>query len=253
MLKKLISSLCFSMIFIPNLIGCSCVIMINELTYQEYFQYDFIANTKVIEEGKLYLKHDIQKKYGIYWAKVKVLEWYKGKTDLDTIWSDGGSCGRELKLGEEYIYYGSNELDRNYTGRCDRSKSRNDSMYGSYDQELAFLEIMIRPNWEIFPVKFSTGQIIGKGKFKDGKFHGYWEFFYPDGELRMKGQYENGLKVREWWERAYESYKSANDYSVRYTRTGHYENGQRIGRWLILTKSMGYIDEHSSYWDYKIK
>ena len=40
--------------------------------------------------------------------------------------------------------------------------------------------------------------IFSKGKMKDGKPDGYWEWYRKDGTLKRSGHFENGNPVGEW-------------------------------------------------------
>lgn len=40
--------------------------------------------------------------------------------------------------------------------------------------------------------------IWSKGKIKDGKPNGYWEWYRPDGTLKRSGTFKNGEKVDKW-------------------------------------------------------
>jgi antitoxin component YwqK of YwqJK toxin-antitoxin module len=37
-----------------------------------------------------------------------------------------------------------------------------------------------------------NGRLSSKGNYVDGKFNGYWEFYYSSGKLRYKGSYVDG-------------------------------------------------------------
>jgi antitoxin component YwqK of YwqJK toxin-antitoxin module len=40
--------------------------------------------------------------------------------------------------------------------------------------------------------------IWSKGKIKDGKPEGYWEWYRPDGTKKRSGHFEAGVPVGEW-------------------------------------------------------
>jgi antitoxin component YwqK of YwqJK toxin-antitoxin module len=53
--------------------------------------------------------------------------------------------------------------------------------------------------WEYY---YSNGQLWYKGNFVNGKQHGYWESYYSSGQLYYKGNYVNG-KEHGYWESYY--------------------------------------------------
>jgi antitoxin component YwqK of YwqJK toxin-antitoxin module len=42
------------------------------------------------------------------------------------------------------------------------------------------------------------GTLWGKGTMKDGKMHGYWEWFRKDGTKMRSGHFDNDKQVLEW-------------------------------------------------------
>ena len=40
--------------------------------------------------------------------------------------------------------------------------------------------------------------IWSKGKIKDGKPHGYWEWYRPDGTRKRSGTFKHGEPIGEW-------------------------------------------------------
>lgn len=44
----------------------------------------------------------------------------------------------------------------------------------------------------------ANGVIWSKGKVKDDKPDGYWEWYRNDGKLKRSGYWENGQPVGEW-------------------------------------------------------
>lgn len=55
-----------------------------------------------------------------------------------------------------------------------------------------------------------------------GKRHGYWEKYYPNGNLNYKGYYINDKRHGLW-----ESYYQNGKLSWK----GHFDNDERIGYW----------------------
>jgi antitoxin component YwqK of YwqJK toxin-antitoxin module len=46
--------------------------------------------------------------------------------------------------------------------------------------------------WEYY---WSNGQLYSKGNYINGEKHGYWEDYYDNGKLKRKGYYDMGNKV----------------------------------------------------------
>ncbi len=51
-----------------------------------------------------------------------------------------------------------------------------------------------------YTIKYhANGKTIwSKGKMKDGKPNGYWEWYRPDGTLKRSGNFKEGNTVGEW-------------------------------------------------------
>lgn len=45
---------------------------------------------------------------------------------------------------------------------------------------------------------YANGNPRYKGKFKDSKMHGYWEFFRKDGTLMRSGSFDSGKQIGIW-------------------------------------------------------
>jgi antitoxin component YwqK of YwqJK toxin-antitoxin module len=52
--------------------------------------------------------------------------------------------------------------------------------------------------------RFSDGSVKANGFELDGKLHGHWEWFRPDGSLMRSGEFDLGHQVGMWrtWDRA---------------------------------------------------
>lgn len=52
--------------------------------------------------------------------------------------------------------------------------------------------------------RFSDGSVKANGYELDGKLHGHWEWFRPDGSLMRSGEFDLGHQVGMWrtWDRA---------------------------------------------------
>jgi antitoxin component YwqK of YwqJK toxin-antitoxin module len=49
--------------------------------------------------------------------------------------------------------------------------------------------------WEYY---YDNGQLWCKGNYINGKEHGYWEVYYSNGQLSYKGNFVNGIKHGYW-------------------------------------------------------
>lgn len=51
-----------------------------------------------------------------------------------------------------------------------------------------------------YTIKYhANGKTIwSKGKMKNGKPEGYWEWYRPDGTLKRSGYFKNGETIGEW-------------------------------------------------------
>jgi len=45
---------------------------------------------------------------------------------------------------------------------------------------------------------YQNGNPRHKGKFKDSKMHGFWEFFRKDGTLMRSGSFDSGKQIGTW-------------------------------------------------------
>ena len=45
---------------------------------------------------------------------------------------------------------------------------------------------------------YQNGNPRYKGKFKESKMHGYWEFFRKDGTLMRSGSFDSGKQIGTW-------------------------------------------------------
>ena len=44
----------------------------------------------------------------------------------------------------------------------------------------------------------NNGGMISSHQFNNGKFHGKWRFYYPNGQLQTVGKFDNGLRIGKW-------------------------------------------------------
>lgn len=51
-----------------------------------------------------------------------------------------------------------------------------------------------------FTIKYhANGKTVwSKGKIKDGKADGYWEWYRPDGTLKRSGTFQDGEPIGKW-------------------------------------------------------
>ena len=65
--------------------------------------------------------------------------------------------------------------------------------------------------WEHY---YPNGNINYKGNFFNGIAYGYWECYWDNGDIHYKGKYNNGLKDGYWEE--YYTYKDVLTYKEFY-------------------------------------
>ena len=85
--------------------------------------------------------------------------------------------------------------------------------------------------WNFF--HSNTGQLSGKGIYKNGNFDGIWMFYWDNGQLRDKGNYKDGNREGSWigyWENS----------KLRYE--GDYKKGTKDGLWHWYNKD-GTVDK----------
>ena len=103
---------------------------------------------------------------------------------------------------------------------------------------ILLLSLLSSPSWSVtfddlvyrnglIYKKFSdvpfTGKITGKeqGSFKDGMRNGEWVTYWDNGQLEMKGNFENGKREGFW------SYFN-QDKTINHIFTGTYKNDARV-------------------------
>ena len=74
---------------------------------------------------------------------------------------------------------------------------------------------------------YSNGQLNTKGKYKDGKEDGLWEYYLKDGQLNSKGKYKDG-KEDGLWEEYYTN--------GQLNKKGKYKDGKEDGLWEYYLK-----------------
>lgn len=68
--------------------------------------------------------------------------------------------------------------------------------------------------------------LLAKGRYVNGKKHGQWIWFFPDGDTLAKGKYVNGLKSGTWTEYV----KNGNTWHI-----GSFVGGRKEGLWKTLS------------------
>ena len=66
-----------------------------------------------------------------------------------------------------------------------------------------------------------------KNQYKDGKEHGYWEYYYANGNIMFKGYYKNG-KDHGFWE----TYTSCGKPCFK----GNYLKQGNVQKWVFNTQ-----------------
>lgn len=81
--------------------------------------------------------------------------------------------------------------------------------------------------WETY---YSNGNLNMKGHYKNGKKEGYSEFFWKNGNYQKMGEFKMGKKCGQW---------SYFDNSGNLSSVGNYQNGNKEGKWNVF------------YWQFK--
>ena len=80
----------------------------------------------------------------------------------------------------------------------------------------------------------NNGGMISSHEFSDGKFHGKWKFYYPNGQLETVGKFDNGLRVGVW------DYFHENG---KKSQVARYINGKKNGVWEVYDENGNLIVE----------
>src|SRR4051812_29880663 len=98
---------------------------------------------------------------------------------------------------------------------------------------------------------FADGTRSGEGRFKHGKRHGKWAFYYKGGGLKAVGKYANGELdgYWEWWREngkplqagAFDCGKQVGPWKRYYENgqlwdKGEYVDGKKVGEWKVYEK-----------------
>lgn len=101
--------------------------------------------------------------------------------------------------------------------------------------------------WEEY---YYSGELRGKGKYKDNVKTGEWKYFYPNGKLEQKGKYINGKPDGPWiW-----YYENGNvlleENYIKGKREGEFKEYTQEGK--ILTTGMYLDDNKEGLWLYEL-
>jgi len=81
---------------------------------------------------------------------------------------------------------------------------------------------------------YRHGKIEFEGEYEDGKRHGHWVYFYPDGKLWSEGYFKRGVSDgprSTWYENGIKRYE------------GFYRNGLIAGKWRYYDQKGGMVKE----------
>ena len=83
-----------------------------------------------------------------------------------------------------------------------------------------------------------TGKVTGKqqGKFKYGKHHGPWTYYWGNGQLLSNGTYKNGKEDGPW---------VMYHYNGELTSKGTYKDGKKTGSWVGYNKEGTVVEEET--------
>ena len=74
----------------------------------------------------------------------------------------------------------------------------------------------------------NNGKMISSHEYIEGKFHGTWKFYFPNGQLETKGKFNNGVRIGKW-----------NYYHENGLKSGisKYLNGKKHGVWKVYDEN----------------
>jgi MORN repeat protein len=88
---------------------------------------------------------------------------------------------------------------------------------------------------------FADGGLSGEGRFKDGRRHGQWTFYYKGGGLKAVGKYVGG-ELDGFWEWRRENGK--------HLQAGAFDRGRQVGPWKRYYEN-GQLWDEGTYADGK--
>lgn len=68
----------------------------------------------------------------------------------------------------------------------------------------------------------NSNQLKSVGHYQNGKYHGFWKFYYPNGTLRQEGHFEAGIRHGFW------KFYGQNG---KLLQEGHFVHGEKHGYW----------------------
>ena len=107
----------------------------------------------------------------------------------------------------------------------------------------------LRKKQSVWEEYYYSGELRGKGKYKDNVKTGEWKYFYPNGKLEQKGKYINGKPDGPWiW-----YYENGNvlleENYIKGKREGEFKEYTQEGK--ILTTGMYLDDNKEGLWLYE--
>jgi len=70
----------------------------------------------------------------------------------------------------------------------------------------------------------ASGKIMSSHEYKEGKFHGKWKFYFPNGNLETIGKFQDGLRIGKW------KYFYADG---NLKQISMYKDGEKHGIWKV--------------------
>lgn len=121
--------------------------------------------------------------------------------------------------------------------------------------------------WSLYD---STGNVSGKGSYKNGNREGEWQFYFPSGQIEQQGVYKSGKPDGKWvWYydngkiRREENFSNGKEdgfyaeFSINgdTISTGEYLDGEKNGTWITTLNDVKIIENYSLdvlHGDYKV-
>jgi len=174
---------------------------VEEMNFEEFNdEYDVIFRGEVIGIKKALL--DVP-----YYVWIKVEKLYKGNFIGDsvlTIWEDGSTCDYGFIENKSFLVFAYIHQGRLQTDRCTRTQIEYTWQNVSQieNKTLDFLNSFSPADADKATYRFSNGQRMAKGKYKNGLPFGKWTYYYPNGKVKAEGKYIGGKRDGLWLERA---------------------------------------------------
>lgn len=189
----MIRLLIFALVLPINLIACSCINNLGQVTIKEYNNSEFIFSGKAIKVT-LNKNESIDRQRKI---EFKIDEIFKGKIDLKTVTIytslSVASCGLYVSENEEWIIWAYLQNNSISTNLCTRSKLK------KYLSEVDYNSLKyFKSNPTISEWKNDSGVLIASGKLENNIPVGHWKYFYNNGYIESEGSYKNGNYHGKW-------------------------------------------------------